>query len=202
MDTLIPLQWSTEKRKVSDLKSFEKNPRKLSEEQKTQLTASLQKFNLVEIPAIDLDGTLIAGHQRVKILKALGRGDELIDVRVPNRQLTKAEFEEYNLRSNKNTGDWDNAILKMFDKNVLAESGFSDKEVEDLFGVDEVKGEVEFTKELLEENNYLVFVFNNVLDWQVAKDKFGIKAVSGLDSKEGYEKKGVGRVLDGKVLIR
>jgi hypothetical protein len=30
----------------------------------------------------------------------IGRGDEFIDVRVPNRELTELEFKEYNIRSN------------------------------------------------------------------------------------------------------
>jgi hypothetical protein len=34
----------------------------------------------------------------------LGRGDEFIDVRVPNRELTELEFKEYNIRSNVSIG--------------------------------------------------------------------------------------------------
>lgn len=126
MDTPVPLQWHTEKRKINDLKAFDKNPRKLTEQQKQQLVASLQKFNLVEIPAIDVDGKIVAGHQRVSILKALGRGDEEIDLRVPNRPLTDEEFKEYNLRSNKNTGEWDYELLSIFGEDVLKDIGFGD----------------------------------------------------------------------------
>ncbi len=129
MDTPVPLQWHTEKRKINDLKAFDKNPRKLTEQQKQQLVASLQKFNLVEIPAIDVDGKIVAGHQRVSILKALGRGDEEIDLRVPNRPLTDEEFKEYNLRSNKNTGEWDYELLSIFGEDVLKDIGFGDDEL-------------------------------------------------------------------------
>jgi hypothetical protein len=41
----------------------------------------------------------------------LGRGEEFIDVRVPNRELTELEFKEYNIRSNVSIGDWDIDIL-------------------------------------------------------------------------------------------
>src|SRR5690606_23862346 len=64
------------------------------------------KFNLVEIPAINLDNKIIAGHQRVFALFEIGRGDELIDVRIPNRMLTDEEFKEYNIRSNIGIGEW------------------------------------------------------------------------------------------------
>ncbi|WP_126244137.1 DNA modification methylase [Chitinophaga rhizosphaerae] len=108
----MELVWSTEKRMVCELVPYEKNPRFLTEKQRQDLTASMQKFNLVEIPAINLDNTLIAGHQRCKILMALGRGEELIDVRVPSRMLSAEELQEYNIRSNANTGSWDLSLLE------------------------------------------------------------------------------------------
>ncbi len=82
------LKWHTEKRKVSSLIPTEGNPRMLTKKQAEDLEASLRKFNLVDIPAINTDNRIISGHQRMTILKALGRGNEEIDVRVPNRKLT------------------------------------------------------------------------------------------------------------------
>jgi len=41
----------------------------------------------------------------------LGRGEELVDVRVPNRMLSEQEFKEYNVRSNVSIGEWDLDIL-------------------------------------------------------------------------------------------
>ena len=108
---LAPLEWSTEKRKVKDLIPYEYNPRKLTEDKKQKLRESLEKYNLAEIPAINTNDVIIAGHQRVVVLMELGRGDELIDVRVPNRELTEQEFKEYNIRSNVPTGEWDVDIL-------------------------------------------------------------------------------------------
>lgn len=108
---LSPLEWSTEKRKVSDLIPYEYNPRKLSDEKKEKLKASLERFNLAEIPAINTDNMIIAGHQRVVVLLEIGRGDELIDVRVPSRTLTEEEFKIYNISSNVPTGEWDVDIL-------------------------------------------------------------------------------------------
>jgi ParB-like chromosome segregation protein Spo0J len=123
------LQWHTEKRIVNNLIPYEGNPRKMSEEQVKQLRRSLEKFNLVEIPAIDLDNKIIAGHQRLKIMQLLNRGNEEVDVRVPNRKLTDDEFREYNLRSNKNLGDWDFDELANYDENLLLEAGFSEEEI-------------------------------------------------------------------------
>lgn len=108
---LAPLEWSTEKRKVKDLIPYEYNPRKLSEEKKQKLRESLEKYNLAEIPAVNTNDVIIAGHQRIVVLMEIGRGEEIIDVRVPNRELTELEFKEYNIRSNVQVGDWDVDIL-------------------------------------------------------------------------------------------
>jgi DNA modification methylase len=142
------LNWDTEKRKVKNLVPYEPNPRKLPDEQAEKLKESLTKFNLVEIPAIDTDNKIIAGHQRIKILLLLGRGDEEIDVRVPNRKLTETEFKEYNLRSNKNTGEWDFNLLADFDENFLKDVGFSSEDLDEIFDIDGLPEEFNLEKEL------------------------------------------------------
>ncbi len=127
------LVWHTESRRVDDLIPYEKNPRILSNKQRRDLEASITKFNLVEIPAINTDNTVVAGHARLKIMQALGRGQEEIEVRVPNRLLTKSEFEEYLLRSNRNTGSWDYELLKSFDTSFLLDIGFDDGDLSDIW---------------------------------------------------------------------
>lgn len=109
---LAPLEWHNEKRKVKDLVPYEYNPRKITEDKLEKLKASLEKFNLAEVPAINTDNIIIAGHQRIKVLMALDRGEELIDVRVPNRTLTEKEYKEYNIVSNVSTGYWDMDVLE------------------------------------------------------------------------------------------
>lgn len=142
------LSWHTEKRKVKDLIPYELNPRKLPDEQAEKLKESLTKFDLVEIPAIDIDNKIVAGHQRMKILLLLGRGDEEIDVRVPNRALTKEEFKEYNIRSNLNIGDWDWSLLADIDESFLADVGFTSEQLDDIFQIDETVEEFDLEKEL------------------------------------------------------
>lgn len=124
------LEWRTEKRKINDLIPFEHNPRKMTEDQVEQLKKSLSTFGLVEIPVIDVDNVLVAGHQRMKVMQLLGHGDDEIDVRIPNRKLTEQELKEYNVRSNKNTGEWDfEQLAGLFDENELRDIGFTDLEL-------------------------------------------------------------------------
>lgn len=117
-EILAPLEWSTVKRKVKDLVPYEYNPRRLTEEKKERLRASLEKFNLAEIPAINTDNVIIAGHQRIVVLLEIGRGEEEIDVRIPSRKLTEEEFKQYNITSNVQTGEWDVDILNEIFKDI------------------------------------------------------------------------------------
>jgi ParB-like chromosome segregation protein Spo0J len=127
--------WRTEQRRVRDLVAYEYNPRQLTDEQRGHLTESLRKFGLADIPVVNPDNRIIGGHQRVKVLIALGRGDELIDVRIPSRPLTDQEFKEFVVRLNKNTGEWDWRILsESFKVDELKEWGFTEAEMGLNFG--------------------------------------------------------------------
>lgn len=146
----LKLEWTTSRRKVTDLIPHDKNPRKMSTGQMEQLKKSLEKFNIVEIPAIDTDNKIIAGHQRLKALQILGRGNEEIDVRVPNRKLTKEEYDQYLIASNAVTGDWDYSLLKDFDLDMLSNTGFDSDELANIWDDNtEVKEETFDEKEEL-----------------------------------------------------
>jgi len=128
------LFWKTEKRRVKDLLPYERNPRVISDKQMEVLKKSLTKFNLAETPAINKDGKICAGHQRVRALILLGRGEEEIDVRVPSRQLSEAEFKEYLLTSNRSGGEfsWD-MLAEDFNIGELTMSGFDDADLSHIF---------------------------------------------------------------------
>jgi len=128
------LLWTTMKRKINELLPFSKNPRLITESQMGILKQSLKKYNIVELPAINADGTIIAGHMRIKALQILGRGEEEIEVRIPNRQLTEKEFKEYLLISNRSGGTFDWDILKSdFDIDLLLATGFDSSDLGHIF---------------------------------------------------------------------
>lgn len=121
------LAWKTETRKVADLTPAGYNPRKLTDEQRADLEGSIKEFGEVEPVVVNTDGTIIGGHQRVSIYADLGHAE--IVVRVPTRKLTDEEERRLNLRLNKNTGEWDWAKLKDFDRALLETVGFGDEEL-------------------------------------------------------------------------
>ena len=140
------LIWKAEKRKISELVVAGYNPRKLTEKQSTDLKASLDKFNLADPIVINKDNKIIGGHQRINILKE--KGDETVDVRVPDRQLTETEEKELNLRLNRNLGDWDFDKLGEFGEDMLLDVGFDSNEVDMILDVqeDEFDAEKEYEK--------------------------------------------------------
>lgn len=178
----MQLVWSTEKRKVNDLVPYEKNPRKMSPEKMKKLQDSLHKFGLVEIPAINLDGTLIAGHQRCKAMQFLGRGEELIDVRVPNRQLTETELKEYNIASNAIDGDWVEEILRESFSDVdLASLGLDldlSEFKDELHSAEEEKPKpvYEIVPKFTEKHGSIIITFDNELDENFIKQVLGLEA--------------------------
>ena len=118
------IEWHIEKRKISELKDYEKNPRRISKEQAEHLKASLEKFGLIDKPIINTDNTIIGGHQRKNTLKKMGIHE--VECNVPSRTLSEREIEELNVRLNRNQGEFDYDILaNSFEVPDLVDYGFS-----------------------------------------------------------------------------
>jgi len=179
------------------------NPRVLAPTEKRQLTESIQKFGFVD-PVIansnpDRKNIIVGGRQRWEIARELN----LPQVPVVYLNLTLEQERELNLRLNRYYGEWDLKKLADFDYKLLKDVGFKDGELKKITEVLDINHdpEIPFTPELLEEMNYVLFFFDNELDFQVAKERFDIKPAQALDSRAGYERVGIGRVVDGKKLL-
>jgi len=116
---------------IQDLSLAEYNPRKATEKQTADLSASLERFSLADPIIINKNNRVIGGHFRIKVLQE--KGTQEIDVRVPNRELNESEERELNLRLNKNLGDWDIDALSNFDESLLKDIGFSSEEIDSIF---------------------------------------------------------------------
>lgn len=135
------MEWTTQKRKVSDLTPYSKNPRVIKEKQLNDLKASISKFGLAEPIVIQPDGLIVGGHARYQVL--LSEGVQECDCYVPDRALTEKEVEELNIRLNKNVaGVFDFDILaNEFDQTDLIDWGFEPFEL----GLEEKKKKVSFS---------------------------------------------------------
>ena len=128
------------KKKIDDLKAASYNPRKdlkPGDKEYEKLKRSITEFGYVE-PVIwnERTGTVVGGHQRLKVLKDLGY--EEIDCVVVNISLEQEKA--LNVALNKISGEWDNALLGDLLKELeltgydITLTGFDLKEAKDLYG--------------------------------------------------------------------
>lgn len=115
---------------IGELKPSEYNPRAMSSKEVADLTASIEKFGMVEPIVVNKhkgrENVIIGGHQRYFICKKLGwKSMPVVYV-----DLDEERERELNLRLNKNVGHWDWDMLANFDMKVLEGVGFDIKEIE------------------------------------------------------------------------
>jgi hypothetical protein len=128
------INWSTESRKVSELKSYEKNPCKMSAEEKREIIKSIDGFGRVVPLVINIgsrNNVIIGGNQRLKIYKE--SKIEKVEVMIPSRELGIEREKESNLRLNKNVASWDYELLQNIDLDLLLDVGFEDNELQSFF---------------------------------------------------------------------
>lgn len=196
---LTPILMSPE-----EIKPWSKNPKKHDHQ---AIEQSMDRFG-VRWPIIVQSKTnrIIAGHGRLEGFKKKG----LTTVPVLKYDCTDEEANAFAVVDNQTTilGGWNKDQLRdvlnsveidNYDlKGLFDESDFKIPSLE----IVENKPEMEFTQELLESHNYVILYFDNDIDWQTAKEVFGIKTKKALDSKPGYERCGLGRVLPGADILR
>jgi hypothetical protein len=125
------IKWTVESRKLSELKAYEKNPRRITEKGLNDLIKSLELFGLAEPIVINRDDTIIGGHARVQALKRIKGKTAKVEVYVPDRLLDEKEVEELCVRLNRNVaGQFDFEMLaNQFDARDLVAWGFTEDEL-------------------------------------------------------------------------
>ena len=120
--------WITQKKKPSVLKFHFKNPRVITDKGIDKMQESMSEFGYVTPVAINLNNVIISGHKRIAALMDWDKGDEEIDVRVPNRLLSNEEHEKLMLLDNKmEEGNWDwDKLNNQFEEALLEEVGFTE----------------------------------------------------------------------------
>jgi ParB-like chromosome segregation protein Spo0J len=114
------------------------NPRKdlkPSDPEYQKLKKSITEFDMVEPLILNKRGNvMISGHQRLKVLKEMGRKE----VEVSVVDLPPAKEKALNLALNKISGEWDLPLLKDLLQEIdtgefdIEITGFDSKEIEDL----------------------------------------------------------------------
>lgn len=134
---------------ITELKPAPYNPRKWDEEAVKQLRESIVRFGLVDPIIVNnapgRKSVVIGGHFRLKIAKDLGYAKiPAVYVNIPDPEKEK----ELNLRLNRNVGDWDIDLLAEFDESLLTDIGFSSKELDEIFDIEDNPEQFDLQKEL------------------------------------------------------
>lgn len=127
----LNINWKVEKRKTSDLKFWEDNPRSISPAALQQLRGKIISKGLHAVLTIDTDNTVLSGNQRLMIARELGL--EEVWVMLPERALTEQERIEVALESNINEGEWIFSKLSNFDQELLRSIGFNPVQIDRIY---------------------------------------------------------------------
>jgi DNA modification methylase len=137
-----------EKRQLSELIPYINNSRKHSDDQVTQIAASIKEFGWTNPILVDGDNGIIAGHGRIMAAKKLGMTEVPV---IELAHLSKEQRKALIIADNKLAlnSDWDSNLLAIelkdlqdlgFDLNL---TGFADKELADILKPDQVEGQTD-----------------------------------------------------------
>lgn len=118
---------------VDELKELPNNPRRWSDKATSDLTTSLERYELVEPLVVNHDHTVLGGNFRLSVAKQLGYATVpcvYVDIK------DEAKARELALRLNKNQGEFDFELLAQFDETILEDVGFTSEEIDTVFDID------------------------------------------------------------------
>lgn len=202
-----------------DISKLTPNPRNNNRHsiEQIQRLAKIIEFQGMRSPIVvsNRSGFIIKGHCRLEALKELGfekapvdyqdyldEAQEYADMMADNEIARWAELDLHKTITDLKEMDFtlDMDFLGLENNDILA-----DKILDDDENV-EIDGDMDFSKEIDEKNDYVVLLFNSKEDFKQAQEKLGIKTVkvylsAAKEYNSNMEINGMGRVIDGKPII-
>jgi hypothetical protein len=189
--------------KISEIKKNPENPRFIKNDKFKKLVKSVKDFpKMLELRPIVVNPEMVilGGNMRYEACKEAGLEEVWIKIA---DELTQEEEKEFIIKDNSSFGEWDwDVLANEWEKEQLLEWGLDLPILNEKLQIEKgEEPEIQITEEILEEHNYLVFTFDNKLDWQVVKEIFKVDTVAKPGYTETYMQKGIGRVKSGKILL-
>ncbi len=163
--------------RVGDIKTGFGNPRKITKAKREELASSMETFGDFGIFIIDEHDNIIAGNQRLSILKEI---DE--NIIVDCKKLigyTKTELKAINIKDNTHSGEWDMDLYADWTADIMIDLGIKES----------IKKEIQERQipemELIhyEKYDYVMIVCRNELDYNDLVRRLGIEGAKVSISK-------------------
>lgn len=106
---------------VKELKDGFGNPRKITSKKRKELKESLEHFGDFGLILIDENNNLIAGNQRVSIMKEIDPETVVLCKRLIG--YSESELKAINIKDNTHSGEWDLDILAEWDAEIMVDLG-------------------------------------------------------------------------------
>ena len=152
---------------VKDIKTGFGNPRKITKAKRDELQQSLDDFGDFGLILIDEDNNVIAGNQRVSIMRQQDDSKVVLCKRLIG--YTESELRAINIKDNTHAGDWDLDVLADWTADITVDLVINPKKTDpDQRKIDEM--------ELIhyEKYDYVMIVCRTELDYLDLTRKLGI----------------------------
>ena len=187
---------------IGSVKPYENNPR-INDDSVREVAASIREFGFDVPITVDKDMVIITGHTRLLAAKELNLKEVPV---IKCLHLSPAKVKAYRLADNKvgEKSEWHQAKLELelvqLEEMKIDMSAFGFvKEVLDEQEKTQGKQLAAMELKAFEHHDYIVFVFDNQMDWLNVLQEFDIQRVDG--GYNGIRKIGLGRVIRGEKLI-
>ena len=152
---------------VSEIKTGFGNPRKIKKKKRDELQRSLEQYGDFGLILIDENDNVIAGNQRVAILKEIDPEATVTCKRLIG--YTESELKAINIKDNTHAGEWDLELLADWTADLQLDLGLDDKSEDP--GERKIK-EMELIQ--YEKYDYVLIVCRNELDYNNLTRKLGL----------------------------
>jgi hypothetical protein len=200
-----------------DIDSLIPNPKNNNKHPKEQIErlSKLIKYQGFRNPLVvsSRSGFVLCGHGRIEAAKLAG----MKQLPVMYQDFENEAQEYAYLTSDNAIASWSELDLSLvntemldlgpdFDIELLGIENFTIDPVDSQIENQEILGDRDFSNELGEKNDYIVLLFDQKEDFEVAKEMFEVKPVKLDLSESGTNKNmiigGIGRVVYGKSIIK
>ena len=155
--------------RAGDIKTGFGNPRKISTKKKEELERSLEMFGDFGVFVIDQDNNVIAGNQRLNIIKQKDPDTILCCKKLYG--YTESELKAINIKDNTHAGEWDMDLLADWTSDLVVDLDIKDENKKTV----EERSIPDMELIHYEKYDYVMIVCRSQLDYNDLVRKLGIE---------------------------